>query len=108
LAAADILVHPTWYDPCSLVCLEALAMGLPVLTTPANGVRELMGQRGGFAVEDVGSPAAVGLGIRVLGDRALRAVTADDARYVALKHPMTTALDRVLDVCRRAVGPAAR
>ena len=35
--AADFLVHPTFYDPCSLVVLEALACGLPVITTACNG-----------------------------------------------------------------------
>lgn len=40
--AADFLVHPTFYDPCSLVVLEALACGLPIITTRANGASELM------------------------------------------------------------------
>ena len=40
--AADFLVHPTFYDPCSLVVLEALACGLPVITTRANGASELL------------------------------------------------------------------
>src|SRR5207248_8248925 len=40
--AADFLVHPTFYDPCSLVALEALACGLPVLTTQYNGAKELL------------------------------------------------------------------
>ena len=31
--AADFLIHPTFYDPCSLVVLEALACGLPVITS---------------------------------------------------------------------------
>src|SRR5262249_35070331 len=35
--AGDFLVHPTFYDPCSLVVLEALACGLPVVTTRYNG-----------------------------------------------------------------------
>ena len=39
---ADFLVHPTFYDPCSLVALEALACGLPVLTTRYNGASELL------------------------------------------------------------------
>ena len=31
------LVHPTYYDACSLVVLESLASGTPVITTSANG-----------------------------------------------------------------------
>jgi UDP-glucose:(heptosyl)LPS alpha-1,3-glucosyltransferase len=41
-AAADVFVHPTWYDPCSLVTLEASACALPVITTGYNGASELM------------------------------------------------------------------
>jgi UDP-glucose:(heptosyl)LPS alpha-1,3-glucosyltransferase len=40
--AADLLVHPTFYDPCSLVVLEAQAAGLPVVTTRSNGAAELL------------------------------------------------------------------
>ncbi len=35
-------MQPTYYDPCSLVVLEALACGLPVITTAQNGASELM------------------------------------------------------------------
>ena len=35
--AVDLLVHPTFYDACSLTVLEALASGLPVVTTAFNG-----------------------------------------------------------------------
>ena len=41
-AASDILVLPTWYDPFSNACLEALAAGLPVITTDANGFSEII------------------------------------------------------------------
>lgn len=37
LARADLLLHPTAYDSFSLVCLEAAAAGVPVLTTEAAG-----------------------------------------------------------------------
>ena len=40
--AADIYVHPTRYDACSLSVLEALASGLPVITTSCNGASELV------------------------------------------------------------------
>lgn len=41
-AAADVLVHPTWYDPASRVALEALCCGLPVVTTVFNGAAEVL------------------------------------------------------------------
>lgn len=40
--AADILVHPTYYDPCSRVVLEAMAAGLPVMTTQHDGAAEII------------------------------------------------------------------
>ena len=42
LAAADSFILPTLYDPFSNACLEALAMGLPVITTAANGMSEII------------------------------------------------------------------
>jgi UDP-glucose:(heptosyl)LPS alpha-1,3-glucosyltransferase len=50
--AADLFVLPTHYDPFANVCLEAMACGLPVVTTRENGAAELI-QEGvnGFVVE---------------------------------------------------------
>jgi len=42
--AADLLVHPTFYDACSLTVLEGLASGLPVVTTSQNGAGGLLQQ----------------------------------------------------------------
>ncbi len=51
--AADFLVHPTFYDPCSLVVLEALACSLPVITTRANGASELLHPlQEGYVIDD--------------------------------------------------------
>jgi len=50
---ADFLVHPTWYDPCSRVVLEALACGTPAITTQFNGASELVRQTdSGFVLDD--------------------------------------------------------
>ncbi len=44
-AAADIFLLPTHYDPFSNACLEALASGLPVITTRGNGFSEIIEHR---------------------------------------------------------------
>ena len=44
-AAADVFILPTIYDPFSNACLEAMACGLPVITTRANGFYEIMEDR---------------------------------------------------------------
>lgn len=41
LAAADLLVHPTWRDTSGLVLLEALSSGIPAITTDVAGDCEL-------------------------------------------------------------------
>lgn len=49
--AADFFVLPTRHDPCSLVVLEALAMGLPVISTRYNGATEIMTASHGFVMD---------------------------------------------------------
>ena len=51
--AADFFVLPTRHDPCSLVVLESLAMGVPVISTKFNGACEIMETgRHGFVLSD--------------------------------------------------------
>ncbi len=50
--AADVFVLPTIYDPFSNACLEALACGLPVITTSANGAAEIIKDgKNGFVLD---------------------------------------------------------
>jgi UDP-glucose:(heptosyl)LPS alpha-1,3-glucosyltransferase len=57
-AASDFFVLPTRHDSCSLVVLEALAMGLPVISTVFNGACEIM--RDGEHGFVLSNPADVG------------------------------------------------
>ncbi len=51
--ASDLLVHPTFYDACSLTVFEALASGLPVITTHSNGASGIITQgQEGFVLAD--------------------------------------------------------
>jgi UDP-glucose:(heptosyl)LPS alpha-1,3-glucosyltransferase len=55
--ASDLLVHPTFYDACSLTVLEALASGLPVITTYSNGASGIITQgQEGFIISDPRDP----------------------------------------------------
>ena len=50
--AADLLVQPTFRDPCSLATLEALASGVPVITTRANGAADaIISESAGVVLE---------------------------------------------------------
>ena len=51
--AADVLVHPTYYDPCSRVVLEAMVAGLPVVTTRWDGAAEMVVDgENGYVLDD--------------------------------------------------------
>ncbi len=72
-AAADVLVHPTWYDPASRVVLEALCCGLPVVTTAFNGAAEVVEPgRTGEVLEDPGDAAGLCAAIERAGRPAVR------------------------------------
>ncbi len=69
--ASDFLIHPTFYDPGSLVALEALACGLPVVTTRFNGNSELLtpGETG-LVIDDPHDHQALGKAIAEMADAA--------------------------------------
>ena len=84
--AADFLVHPTFYDPCSLVVLEALACGLPVITTRFNGASELMdAPASGVVLDDPHDSAAMAKALSAMGDPLSRAAMSQAARTAAEK-----------------------
>ncbi len=82
--AADFFVHPTFYDPCSLVVLEALACGLPVITSRYNGAAEVMHPpREGYVIDDPHNLDELVAALKQLLDPARRAACAQAARRTA-------------------------
>jgi UDP-glucose:(heptosyl)LPS alpha-1,3-glucosyltransferase len=83
---ADFLVLPTYYDPFANVCLEALACGLPVVTTKVNGASELIEDgKNGFVVSDPDDFKALAEAIMKLMNPKLRNSMAANA-YESVKH----------------------
>lgn len=56
---ADALVLPSIYDPFANVTVEALAMGLYVVTSPFNGGKEVLKEFSGSVIEELTSPESV-------------------------------------------------
>jgi len=82
--AADFLVHPTYYDPCSRVVLESMASGLPCITTGWDGASEMVEDgRNGFVLHDLGNTDELMDRVYRLRDVGLRRDFAETARQVA-------------------------
>lgn len=79
-AASDIYVHPTFYDSCSLTVLEALASGLPVVTSRFNGACDaIISEDGGRVIDNPADPRELASAIAVFVNEKRR----DRARTVA-------------------------
>ncbi len=72
LQKADCLVIPSHYDPFANVTVEALAMGLYVVSSKTNGGSEILTPETGVIIEDLYHPSSVA-----------------QALEIALSHPKT-------------------
>lgn len=103
-AAADLYVQPTQYDACSLVVLEALAAGLPVITSRCNGAAELMREGvQGRLLDDPRDDRRLAEQIDQLLDPALRLRLGRAARNLALGNTLAQSCDRIESVYRQIV-----
>lgn len=67
----DALVHPSFYDPFPLVVVEALASGLPVVTTRRTGASEVLPPDAGLLLDDPADAAALAAALFRLSDAAV-------------------------------------
>ncbi len=98
-AAADCYVHPTYYDPCSLVVLEAAACGLPLITSRYNGASEMFCDgENVLLVDDPADDAAMAGAMRVLLDDSARRRLGEAARATILQHSFHRNVDQILEI----------
>jgi len=95
--ACDLLVHPTWSDHCCLVVLEALASGLPVITTARDGASELItpGEQG-LVLENPGDVRALTEALLLMSDTRRRTAMGAAAQALRPRLDFGTHLHRVL------------
>jgi glycosyltransferase involved in cell wall biosynthesis len=78
--AADVFVLPTWYEGYGMAVAEALARGLPVVSTDTGAIGDLVGRDAGLLVPP-GDAAALAAALRaVVTDSKLRTRLAAGAR----------------------------
>jgi UDP-glucose:(heptosyl)LPS alpha-1,3-glucosyltransferase len=110
-AGADLFVLPTRYDPFANTCLEAMACGLPVLTTTANGAAELL-QDGVNGCVLAGPPTADTLAeaVQSLLPCEPRVAIGEAAQRTASEYPLARALRHTLQAYQAVVSqpPVAR
>jgi len=105
-AAADFFVAPTLYDPFPNAVLEALACGLPVITTDACGAAELIeGDVDGWVVPSGDVEAlAVAMGVAVACDRPRREAMRGAARRAAEPWSTTALATALIGLYRSLLG----
>jgi UDP-glucose:(heptosyl)LPS alpha-1,3-glucosyltransferase len=107
--SSDFFALPTYYDPCSLSVLEALACGLPVLTTTCNGAAELLADgEEGFVVTAPGALGELVQALDHLADDAIRRPMAARALHLGRTHTFDLHVSRLIKVFEEAAAAKAR
>jgi len=102
--ACDLLLLPSYFDPCANVTLEGLACGLPAITSAHNGAHELLTPgRDGFYVRDSGDAAQFAGFIEHFMEPDVIARASEAARALALEHTLRRQYDEIV----AAITPVA-
>lgn len=87
MRAADIFANPSRHDSCPLVMFEAMASGLPIVTSCNVGGAEIVDGECGYAIDNPEDDVALAEALGKLSDSArLRQCMGAAARDAALRH----------------------
>jgi len=104
-AAADIFILPTIYDPFSNACLEALACGLPIITTRANGFSEIIEDTvHGSIVDHAGNLIGLRDAIRFWSDPSRRAAARSANIERASQFDISKNVQQTLEILTRVAS----
>jgi len=96
-AASDMFVFPTIYEPFGNVHLEALASGLPVITTKLSGASEIIEDGvSGFIVSEPERCHEIAEKIKILMDESVRERMGKNARRLAENFSIENHIEKVV------------
>jgi glycosyltransferase involved in cell wall biosynthesis len=105
-AAADVAVFLSEYEGFGLPALEAMARGLPVVTSNRPALGEIFGEAA-LLVDPRDAPAAADALDRILRDPALRADLVARGRALAARHSWAACAHLTRDALQEAAEGAA-
>ena len=99
--AVDLLVHPTFYDPCSRVVLEALAHNVPCITTRYDGASESV-EAGvtGYVLEDPEDIAKLAYYVKMVCKNSLKRQNSDKAPSLGARISMRRHAEEIVAIYR--------
>jgi len=107
--AADFLVHPTFYDPCSLVVLEALACGLPVVISDQVNIHRELSNAGAATVVTCSIDAvAAGIDAALADTGNRRRIAALGPAMVRDRYGWDAVVPRLIARYTEAIGVTSR
>lgn len=101
---AHVLAHPTFYDACSLTTMEAMASGLPTITTEWNGASALISANEGYVIDEPRNTAALRNAIAGLFDREKRRRMGQTARLKLERYTMERNMNEMERIFKEVAG----
>ncbi len=97
-AGADVLILPAVYDPFPSTAIEALACGLPIVTSTGCGAREAVARLDPSLVRNAGDDEGLAQALCRALDLAAKPATIDAARSIASEYGIDAMIERMLQV----------
>ncbi len=96
-AAADIFALPSLYEPFGNANLEALASGLPVVTSKNSGAAELITHKlNGMVVQNPGDRREIAAHLNYLNDKSIRDSMGRQARRLAEEYSQEKNIEKMV------------